>query len=80
MRWDSRHDQGQTGKDRGRWVGDAVPAQRTGVRCAPRRADPPALAGGLQQSQPHYRTLHHVVCGEDDGGGVMVAMTDEGVQ
>ena len=61
MRWDSRHDQGKPGKDRGRWEVDAVPAQRTGVRCAPMRADPPARAGGLQQSQPHYSTLHHVV-------------------
>jgi hypothetical protein len=35
MRWDLRHDQGKTGKDRGRWVGDAVPAQRTAVKPDP---------------------------------------------
>ena len=52
MRWDSRHDQGKPGKDRGRWEGDAVPAQRTGVRCAPTRADPLRALVGYSSLSP----------------------------
>lgn len=54
MRWDSRHGRGITGRGKGRWTGNAMPVQRTavkadvfsGLRCAPRRAEQPASAGG----------------------------------